>query len=104
MTNGRAAFTKTRSRQAFTNIKTDKDMVIVGFLESTNPQRPGQGWPSQIYVQTHRTTKTTRSAQAFTNIQIHRTTKTNRSAQAFTKEENAWSESSRSAGSSFGAF
>ena len=49
VTNGRAAFTKTRSRQAFTNIKTDKDLVIVGFLESTNPQRPGQGWPSQIY-------------------------------------------------------
>ena len=49
VTNGRAAFTKTGSRQAFTNIKTDKDLVIVGFLESTNPQRPGQSWLSQIY-------------------------------------------------------
>ena len=42
VTNGRAAFTKTGSRQAFTNIKTDKDLVIVGFLESTNPQRLSQ--------------------------------------------------------------
>ena len=76
-----------------------KDQVKAGFHKYKNWQRFGQSWLSRI----HKCTKA-RTGLAFTNIQTHRTTKTTRSAQAFTKEENAWSESSRSAGSSFGAF